>query len=119
LRARSRTVRDFARTREVGIVGELLGEGFGASCPLEGTLTMDVLRTGKLRYDFRFTADDGNAYRFVGEKVLRLFSLRRSMTWLPAKIYDAADAEIATGEVTFDLARDLVSFLRSWRVSKR
>jgi choline dehydrogenase-like flavoprotein len=119
LRARSRTLGDFARTREVGIVGELLGEGFGARCPLEGTLAMDVLRTRKLRYDFRFTAGDGNTYRFVGEKVLKLLSLRRSMTWLPAKIYDATGIEIASAEVTFDLGRDLVSFLRSWRVSTR
>jgi hypothetical protein len=114
LRARAKSLRAFAGTREVAITGEVTADCFGASCPLEGTLGMDVLLTRRLPYDFAFTADDGRRYRFVGEKRVKLGALKRSMTWLPAKILDDGRAEIATAEVTFDLSRDLVKFLRSF-----
>jgi hypothetical protein len=117
LRARARSLGDFARTREVAITGELMAEGFGARCPLEGTLGMDVLRTGRLPYAFTFTADDGKAYRFVGEKKVSLLALRRSMTWLPGRILDAGDRVVGEAEVTFDLRRDLVDFLGSFRLT--
>jgi choline dehydrogenase-like flavoprotein len=119
LRARSRGLVDFARTREVTITGELMAEGLGARCPLSGTLGMDVLRTGRIPYDFRFTADDGREYRFVGEKRVKLGALRRSMTWLPGRVLDDAGEVVGTAEVTFDLARDLWSFLRSFAVRTR
>jgi choline dehydrogenase-like flavoprotein len=117
LRARSRGLVDFARTREVTITGELMAEGFGTRCPLQGTLGMDVLRTGRLPYDFTFTADDGRTLRFVGEKRVKLRSLLRSMTWLPGRVVDATGAELASAEVTFDLGRDLATFLRSFRIA--
>ena len=117
LHARSRGAWDFVRTREVEITGELLAEGFGARCPLTGTLGLDVLLTGRLPYDFTFTADDGRSYRFTGEKVVKLGSLRRSMTVLPGRVLDDAGEVVGTAEVTFDLDRDLWEFLRSFRIS--
>ncbi len=118
LHARSRTLRDLARTRQVTIHGELVAEGFGARCPLEGTLDLDLLATRELRYDFAFTADDGRSYRFVGKKTVRLGALRRTMTHLPAVLLDGEGDEIARAEVIFDLRRDLAEFLRSWRVTR-
>jgi hypothetical protein len=117
LRARSRGLWDFARTREVAIVGELMADGFGARCPLSGTLGLDVLVTGRLPYDFTFTADDGRTYRFTGEKRVALASLRRSMTVLPGRVLDDAGAVVGTAEVTFDIDRDLWEFLRSFRIA--
>lgn len=117
LRARARDMKDFARTREVTITGELMAEGFGARCPLAGTLGMDVLLTRRIPYDFEFVADDGRTYRFLGKKRVRLGALRRSMTRLPARILDDGGKVVATVEVTFDLERDLVGFLRSFRLS--
>jgi hypothetical protein len=118
LRARSRGILDFLRTREVEIEGELMAEGFGARCPLSGTLGMDVLLTRRIPYDFAFTADDGREYRVVGEKRVDLSALRRSMTHLPARILDDEGREVAATEVTFDLDRDLWSFLRSFRIAR-
>ena len=46
--------------------------------------------TGRLPYDFTFTADDGRTYRFTGEKIVKLGSLRRSMTVLPGRVLDDA-----------------------------
>jgi hypothetical protein len=119
IHARSRSLRDFARTREVVIAGELMAEGFGACCPLLGTLSMDVLVKRCLRYDFTFTADDGRTYRFLGEKRVRLGALHRTMTWLPGRVLDDAGKVAATAEVNFDLERDLWQFLRSFGVARR
>lgn len=116
LHARSRSFLDFARKREVVIRGELMAEGYGAKCPLTGTLGMDVIRTGRLPYDFTFTADDGRVYRFVGEKKVKLRELRHTMTWLPGDILDDTGAVVGSAEVTFDLERDLFDFLRSFRL---
>lgn len=118
LRARSRGLLDFLRTREVEITGELMAEGFGARCPLSGTLGMDVLLTRRIPYDFTFTAEDGDTYRLVGEKRIDLAALGRSMTRLPARILDARGQEVASAEVRFDLDRDLWSFLRSFRIAR-
>jgi choline dehydrogenase-like flavoprotein len=118
LRARARSLRDFIRTREVEIEGELMAEGFGTRCPLTGTLGMDVLLTRRLPYDFKFTADDGRVYRFVGEKRVKLRALRRSMTWLPGRILDDRGEVVATAEVTFELERDLAEFLGSFRFAR-
>jgi choline dehydrogenase-like flavoprotein len=117
LHARSRGAWDFLRTREVAITGELVAEGFGTRCPLTGTLGLDVLLTGRLPYDFTFVADDARTYRFAGEKVVRLGSLRRSMTVLPGRVLDDAERVVGTAEVTFDLDRDLWEFLLSFRIS--
>jgi hypothetical protein len=117
LRARSRSLVDFARTRTVQIVGELTAEGFGVHCPLEGTLEMDVLLKRRLRYDFTFQAQNGERYRYVGQKNVKLLRLSHSMTWLPGKIFDMNGKEVATSEVTFDLERDLTRFLRSFRIA--
>ncbi len=119
LRARSRSLSDFARTRTVAITGELTAEGFGVRCPLEGTLEMDVLMTRRLRYDFTFVADSGERFRYLGQKNVKLLRLSHSMSWLPGKVFDMAGKEIATSEVTFDLARDLTRFVRSFRITAR
>lgn len=117
LHARSRGVWDFLRTREVVITGELMADGFGARCPLNGTLGLDVLATGRLAYDFTFEADDGRTYRFLGDKTVKLASLRRSMTVLPGRVLDDGGEVVGTAEVTFDIDRDLWDFLRSFRIS--
>jgi len=117
LHARSRGVWDFLRTREVDITGELMADGFGTKCPLTGTLGLDVLATGRLPYDFTFTADDGRTYRFMGEKRVKVGSLRRSMTVLPGRVLDDAGNVVCAAEVTFDIDRDFWDFVRSFRIS--
>jgi hypothetical protein len=108
---------DLLRAEKLALTGHVLAEGFGTRCPLEGALVVDVLRRGTMTYDLVFTADDGHRYRFKGKKRVRLGALRKSMTTLRARIFDDADQVVAKATVTFDLERDLVDFLRSFRVS--
>jgi choline dehydrogenase-like flavoprotein len=117
LRARSGPLADFARTTRVAVDGELVAEGYGARCPLEGTLELDLLGARELRYDFTFVANDGARVRFVGKKSVRVEALAHTMTHLPAALEDAQGATVATCEVVFDLRRDLASFLRTFRLT--
>jgi hypothetical protein len=117
LRARSGPLADFARTTRVAIDGEVVAEGYGARCPLEGTLELDLLGARELRYDFTFVANDGERVGFVGKKTVRVEALAHTMTHLPAVLEDAQGVTIATCEVVFDLRRDLASFLRTFRLT--
>ncbi len=117
LRARSGPLTELARTTRVAIDGEVLAEGYGARCPLEGTLELDLLGAGELRYDFTFVANDGERARFLGKKTVRVAALAHTMTHLPAVLQDARGVTVATCEVVFDLRRDLAAFLRTFRLT--
>jgi len=86
--------------------------------PLAGTLGMDVLLTQRIPYDFTFTGDDGAAYRFTGEKKVRVTALLETMSRLPAALLDEAGETVAEAELRFDLRGDLVAFLRSFELTR-
>ncbi|MCC6644754.1 MAG: hypothetical protein IT374_04165 [Polyangiaceae bacterium] len=116
VRALSRSLPRFAARRVVDLDGTIDAEGLASGSRLYGTLGLDVARTGTLPYDFRFRGDDGRRYRFVGQKDVSLARLHESMTVLPAEVRDDADGKIGDATVRFDVARDLVAFLRSWKI---
>ncbi len=118
LRAHAPSLRSFLTHREVAIEGTVTAPGLATSQPLTGTLGLDVLATGRLPYAFDFTSDDGHHYRFAGQKIVRLTRLRKTMTTLPASLFDDGDRLVARAELRFDLAGDLGSFLGSWRLLK-
>lgn len=95
--------------------GTLEADGLASHVPIEGTLTLAPLTRRIIRYEFSFIGDDGQPYRFAGQKDIRLRDLRRSFTVLPGAILDGQDREIATAETRFDLRADLFQFLSSWR----
>lgn len=117
LRARSRGFRSFLRKREVEIEGEIDAEGFADHRYLRGTLGMDPILTRTLPYAFRFTANDGAPYAFVGTKHIVLARLVESMTVLPGAIVDAAGKEVGDALLRFDLRSDLARFLGSFRLA--
>jgi len=119
IRARSRHARAFVRRRVVDIEGVVDAEGLATAQPLRGTLGLDVLLTGRLPYDFEFSGDDGERYRFAGHKTVRVMRLLKSMTTLPAKIFDDSGEVIATADLLFDAGNDMVEFLKSWRLWRR
>ena len=80
-----------------------------------GTMTIRPIGQRIIRYELEFTADDGAHYELVGQKDIKLLSLRRSLTYLPADILDDQHRRVAFCETTFDVRNDLWSFLRSWK----
>ncbi len=113
--ARSLAWPRFLRRPEVEIDGEVDAEGFADHRNISGTMGMDPLRTGILPYAFRFTANDGATYAFVGKKTLHLGRLVESMTVLPGAILDAGGARVGEALLRFDVRSDLVAFLTSFR----
>ncbi|AKT36723.1 hypothetical protein [Chondromyces crocatus] len=103
---------------EAEIEGEIDAEGLAEHRYLKGRLALDVLRTGKLVYDFQFEDDAGRPCRFAGEKTVRLDDLVETMTVLPGKLVLQGDGgeEIGQALLRFDLRGDLIRFLRSFRV---
>jgi hypothetical protein len=116
--ARSPRIGEFLRHREVAIEGTIDVEGVATQRPLTGTLGMDVLVTRRIPYDFAFTGDDGAAYRFTGEKTVRVTALLETMSRLPAALLDEGGATFADAELRFDLRGDLVAFLRSFSLTR-
>lgn len=116
--ARSPRIGEFLKYRQVAIEGTIDVEGLAVRRPLSGTLGMDVLLTRRIPYDFAFTGDDGAAYRFTGEKTVRVTALLETMSRLPAALLDEHGATIAEAELRFDLRFDLVAFLRSFELTR-
>lgn len=101
--------------RKARLEGEVTMEGFASARPLEGELTIDPLLGKIIRYEFTFAGDDGQRYRFIGQKDVKLLDPLNSMTTLPAEVQSADGKPVATAQLKFD-TRDLPSFLGSWRL---
>jgi hypothetical protein len=116
LRARGRSLSRFLRNPVVEIEGEVDAEGFADHRLMRGTMVLDVIRTGKLPYAFRFRGNDERPYRFVGEKTVLLASLLESMTVLPGAIVDDGGRAVGHALLRFDAKHDFFKFLRSWKL---
>jgi hypothetical protein len=95
--------------------GTLDMEGFADDVPISGTIEIRVLFGRLIRYDFSFLGNDGAAYRFAGQKDIRLDDLATTMTHLGGSVTDARGNEVARAQVAFDVRADLLPFLISWR----
>lgn len=116
--AKSPPLLRFLRRPEVEIEGDVFAPGLANHRHVRGTLGMDVLRTGKLPYRFKFVGDDGQSYVFAGQKDVSPFALLETMTALPGSIRNEGGVEVAVALLRFDARSDLLTFLRSFRVAK-
>jgi hypothetical protein len=108
-------IRKFAKDQMATIQGVVRAEGLAEEAPLNGTLGMKLASERRLPYDFTFKGDDGETYRFRGQKDVMLIALADTMTTLPASLYDSSGKEIGRATVRFDMRSDLGRFLRSFR----
>ena len=108
-------IRKFAKDQMATIVGTVRAEGLAQEAPLTGTLGLKVVSERRLPYDFTFKGDDGETYRFRGQKDVMLIALADTMTTLPASLYDSTGKEIGRATVRFDMRSDLGRFLLSFR----
>lgn len=108
----------FLKNPEMAIEGEVDAEGFADHRRLQGTLNLDILRTKKMLYAFRFTANDGAIYVFEGKKTIVVSELVESMTVLPGAIKDTYGVEVGRALLRFDLRSDLLKFLRTFRLGQ-
>jgi hypothetical protein len=117
LQARARAA-DLLRHLADGMVeleGTLDMEELAEDVPIRGTIEIRPLLGRIIRYDFSFTGNDGQPYRFTGQKNIRLSALVATMTTLVGAIHDAQGREIARATMHFDVRADLLPFLVSWK----
>jgi hypothetical protein len=114
VRAQSHSTMDALRRGQALLRGTLRAEGLADDAPAEGILEVSPAAR-RIRYQLSFPGNDGEPYRFEGEKHVRLPKLVRSMTELRGDILNAAGGVVATAELVFDVRADLLPFLASWR----
>ncbi len=106
--------REYLKNGTLNLVGRMHAEGLAEDAVASGKLVVQPLR-GRIGYELDFRGDDGERYRFVGHKSPHLLRLRKTMTTLPGEVLDASGCRIGTAMLYFDLKRDLVPFLATFR----
>jgi len=114
-RARAEDLIKHLRDSLMTLEGTLDMERFADDVPIKGTLEIRPLLGKIIRYDFNFTANDGNPYRFSGQKDIRFDAIQETMTTLNGAVADAYGNEIARATLRFDVKADLLPFLVSWK----
>jgi len=116
-RVRIHSLVDYMRTHKASIRGEIYAPGLADVAPIHGSMVISPVVRRLIRYDFGFTGDDGNPYRFHGEKTLTAWRFLRALTVLPAQIFDGTGTCIARCNTRFHLRSDLLPMLRSVRLA--
>ncbi|MBI4818207.1 MAG: GMC family oxidoreductase N-terminal domain-containing protein [Deltaproteobacteria bacterium] len=100
------------KTRIVGVISV---PPFADAAPLAGRLEVSLIPGRTISYDFEFVGSDGEPYRFVGEKNVKLTHPVDGLTQMAGRLMRDGSV-IASGRVDF-LLPDLPSFLASWSLS--
>lgn len=104
----------YLKSGRLELSGRMHAEGLGEDVPTTGFMEVQPLAR-RIGYDLTFRAEDGKRYRFVGQKTLSLLALAKTMTTLPGDVLDADGKRVGTARLYFDLKRDLVPFLATFR----
>ena len=115
VRVRSGPLAEFRKDQIAEMEGEVVAEGLTDGAPLIGTMVLRPFLGRMIRYEFEFDGDDGQRYRFAGQKDIRWLDPIRSWTELPGELTDDDGHVIGTARTRFHLRRDAVEFVRSWR----
>lgn len=115
VRVHSGPLSSFRRDQVAELEGEVDALGLATAAPVVGTMTLRPFLGRLIRYEFEFDGDDGERYRFAGQKDIRWLDPLRSWTTLPGELTDEGGQVIGTASTRFHLRRDAWTFLRSWR----
>ena len=115
VRVHSGPLTSFRKDQVADLEGEVEAEGLTTGAPLVGTMVLRPFLGRMIRYEFEFDGDDGQRYRFAGQKDIRWLDPIRSWTVLPGELTDEDGHVIGTARTRFHLRRDAFDFLRSWR----
>jgi len=105
---------DYARRGTLKLSGKMHAEGLADEVPTAGHMEVQPL-SRRIGYELEFRGDDGQLYRFVGEKTLRLTRLVFSMTTLPGDVLASDGRRVGTARLHFDLRNDILPFLTTFR----
>ena len=115
--ARAESTRDHLQTGKATLRGVVHAPPLVSAADAEGIITIRPIGGRIIRYELRFTGTDGKRYELVGQKDINWLAPLHSFTYLPAEILDPQQRRIGTCQTSFDLKRDWLAFLRSFRRS--
>jgi hypothetical protein len=119
--AAAQSIRGYLKDGFMTLTGHIRVEGIAGHAPCKGSLEVLLPVQRLLKYDIGFVGDDGEPYRFVGEKHVLYRDLLETMTHLSGQLLDPTGQPIGNAGLTFDL-RDLpamiFSYLRSLRAGR-
>ena len=113
--AEAASTREYLHDGKATLRGVVHAPPLARAADAEGVITIRPIDQRIIRYELRFTGDDGKPYELIGQKDIRWRAPVHSFTYLPADILDADRQRVGTCETRFDLQRDGWSFLRSFR----
>ncbi len=113
--AEAASTRQHLRDGKARIHGRIWAPPIADGAPAEGTITIRPLDQKIIRYELAFVGDDGKPYEVVGQKDIRFRAPLRTFTDLPVDVLDAEHRRVATCKTKFDLGRDFLRFLASFR----
>ncbi len=109
-------VTDLVLESNAPLTGLFYAEGLAPKQQISGQVGMRALRDRKVPYDFAFRDDNGEMFRFLGEKDLHLSLWLDAILLLPASVYNASGVEVARAEMRFDPKTRLERLLTSARL---
>jgi hypothetical protein len=109
------STRDHLRSGVAQIRGVVHAPPVASAAHAEGTITIRPVGQRIIRYELAFTGDDGKRYEVVGQKDIRYRHLLETWTTLPLEILDEEHRRVATCLTRFDVRRQGLSFLKSFR----
>lgn len=115
LRAQAKDGLRHMRDGLVDVTGTLDMERIADDVPVSGTIEIRPFTKRIIRYEISFTANDGQPYRFAGQKDVRFGNFMATMTTLPGTVTNGQGNEIAKATLHFDVKADLLPFLVSWK----
>jgi len=113
--ARADSTRQHLADGRVTVRGTVDAPPIAQGVDVEGVITIRPVGQRIIRYELAFVGEDGKHYEMIGQKDISWRSPLRTFTYLPAEILDEEHRRIGTCELSFDLQKDLWSFLRSFR----
>jgi hypothetical protein len=104
-------------TTDAVVTGRVSAPGWADDPGASGTMEISPLERRRIRYRLGFVAADGRRLYLDGWKSVTARHPVRSMTVLPATVTDSDGAVVGEARLRFDVSRDLLRFLRSFRHS--
>ena len=104
----------YLKSGRLELAGKMHCESLADEVPTTGYLEIQPF-SRRIGYVLEFRGDDGERYLFEGQKTLSVRKLLRTMTRLPGDVRAADGKRMGTALLYFDLKRDLVPFLATFR----
>jgi hypothetical protein len=105
---------EYLKSGRLELSGKMHCESLADDVETTGYMEVQPLAR-RIGYVLDFRGDDGQRYRFEGQKTLSARRILRTMTRLPGDVLGPDGKRVGTALLYFDLEHDLLPFLATFR----